>query len=117
MATYNDFKDILPYNLYVGLRVEDAKKLPIDIDMFKYYLSKNQLNEDMYKLPITDNKGNILWTISVDNKKQLIKENSYYKLPNNPKVKYYIESNTRKKYNKNEKIKVVHSTHFISINK
>ena len=115
--SYDDFKDILPYNLYVGLRVEDAKKLPIDIDMFKYYLSKNQLNEDMYKLPITDNKGNILWTISVDNKKELIKENSYYKLPNNSKVKYYIESNTRKKYNKNEKIKVVHSTHFISINK
>ena len=115
--SYNDFKDILPYNLYVGLRVEDAKKLPIDIDMFKYYLSKNQLNTDMYKLPITDNKGNILWTISVDNNKELIKENSYYKLPNNPKVKYYIESNTRKKYNKNEKIKVVHSTHFISINK
>ncbi len=115
--SYNDFKDILPYNLYVGLRVEDAKKLPIDIDMFKYYLSKNQLNEDMYKLPITDNKGNVLWTISVDNKKELIKENSYYKLPNNSKVKYYIESNTRKKYNKNEKIKVIHSTHFISINK
>ena len=115
--SYNDFKDILPYNLYRGLRVEDAKKLPIDIDMFKYYLLKNQLNEDMYKLPITDNKGNILWTISVDNKKELVKENSYYKLPNNTKVKYYIESNTRKKYNKNEKIKVIYSTHFISVSK
>ena len=115
--SYNDFKDILPYSMYKGLRVEDAKKLPIDIDMFKYYLLKNQLNEDMYKLPITDKKGNVLWTISVDSKKELLKEGTYYKLPNNSKVKYYIESNTMEKYDKNEKIKVIHSTHFISVPK
>lgn len=115
--TYNDFKDILPYSMYKGLRVEDAAKLPIDIDMFKYYLMKNQLNEEMYKLPIMDKKGNILWPVSIDNKKELYKDGSYYKLPNNSKVKYYIESNTKKKYNKNEKTKVNHGTHFISVKK
>ena len=101
--------------LYVGLRVEDAYKLPIDIDMFKYYLMKNQLNEEMYKLPIMDKKGNILWPVSIDNKKELVKEGSYYKLPNKSRIKYYIESNTMKKYNKNDKVKINHGTHFISI--
>ena len=122
--TYDTFKDTLPRNLYEGLRAREIKLLVdyeyITLDAFKAYLKENQMNESMYKKPITNIKGKTMWMVTTSedkvtekNKyKYLEEEGSTYKLPKKKNVKYYVDSSNGEKYKPGESIKVYHGMHF-----
>ena len=126
LYTYSDFKDIMPYYMYKGLRVEEGKRLNkyLNLNEFKYYLLNNQLNDDMLLKPLTDSKGNRLWKVTTSDdylyNNKLYKEDSYYilKQPKNKiNFKYWYNTADRKKYKPNDRVKVLYGTHFVAIYK
>ena len=101
--------------MYEGLRVKEVKSLVdnkyLTLDEFKYYLKTNQNNKNMVKKPIRK-VGKNYWPVSIDNNKhKLVKEGSYYTLPNS-KNTVYIDSSSNKKYKSGEKVKVWHGINF-----
>ena len=127
---YEDFKDILPYYLFYGLaRNGEGKilkeKYGIGLEEFRNYLLSEPLNEEMIKTVETNKNGKRMWmmTTSLDKVTRFNKsafkyeEGSYYKLPNNKKVKYYKNSVDGKIYKPGEKVKVICGSYFEAIMK
>lgn len=126
LYSYDEFKDIMPYYMYKGLRVEEGKVLSkyLDLYTFKKYLLLNQLNENMILHPNTDNLGNRWWMVTTSdddinsNNSYLRKENTYYIL-NEPKnkinFKYWYNTSDGKMYNPNDKVMVHFGMHFIAV--
>ena len=126
LYTYDDFKDILPFYLYEGLRVAEGKVLSEYINLleFKEYFRINQLNVNMILPPLQDSLNNRLWMVTTsddninDKKSFLKKENSYYtlKLPvNRTNFKYWYNMADGKKYKPNDTVKVSYGMHFVAV--
>lgn len=124
--SYDDFKDILPYYMFKGMRVEEGKHLEnfgLSKEIFKYYLANNQVNDHMIKYVDTNSKGNRVWmvTTSLDNVNEfnksnyLIEEGTYYTLRIVNGVKKYYSTSENKYYNPGDIIKIEHGMHFIAI--
>ena len=122
LYSYEELKDVLPYYMFVGLRAEEGKHLNnygLDLNTFKYYLSKNQSNEEML-LPVnTNNNGKRMWmvTTSRDNltfkNKYLFEEGSYYVLPVTSSK--WFNTSDNKYYYAGDKVLVSHGMHFIEV--
>ena len=123
---YEDFKDIMPYYIFKGLRVDEGKYL-VDIGLTTYeelkmYLYLFPANPDYYVEAETNKDGKRLWmvTTSLDkvtekNKnKYKVVEGKYYKLPNKKKIKCFRNSIDNKCYEPGSKIKVYSGMHFIA---
>lgn len=131
LYTYEDFADILPYYMFKGMRVEEAKFLSIyglSKEIFTQYLLKNQLNEGMLLAPITNNNGKRLWMattsddeVSDTNKKDfLLEEGSIYTLkePKDGNLNEFIgwyNTADGKYYQPNNKVQIFTGTHFVAM--
>ncbi len=126
LYSYNEFKDIMPYYMFKGLRVEEGKvlqKYGYTKDIFRYYLLNNQLNEHMMKKIDTSINGKRLWMVStsldeineLNMNNFLHEEGSMYKLPNALGVRKWYSTSENKYYNPSDTIEVVHGMHFIAI--
>lgn len=127
LYSYNDL-NMVPYYLYKGLRMKEAKHLVnnnvITKEELINILNSTMLNEDETLKPITKN-GSRYWmvtletdNISVKNKgKYLKKEGSIYVLPKDDDVKYWYNSSDNKYYKPGSKVTVNHGMHFTKIEK
>lgn len=128
LYTYQEL-DILPYYMFKGLRAEEGKHLinyGISRELFRFYLSANQLNKNMLLEPDTDIFGNRVWMVSnsddivseINKKNYLIKEGNYYTLPSPSKRKnflYWYNTGDGKSYNIGDKVQIWHGTYFEAI--
>ena len=125
LLSYEYFKDVLPYYLYKGFRVEESGYLInnniLDLNSFKYYISNSIINPYMIKKPITVNDDRYwMVTTNFDNvtdnnkSKYLYKEGSIYTLPSIKGVKYWYSTADNKIYKSGDKVEVVHGLHFIA---
>lgn len=124
IVNYNYFKDILPYYLFKGFRVEEAGYLfnnnSTSSELFKEYIIDYITSEKFLLNPINKN-GHNYWMVTTnldninDNNKfkYLFKEGSLYTLPNNAKSWYSTSDN--KYYNPGEFVTINHGMHFIAI--
>lgn len=80
---YSVFSDIVPKYMYTGMRMKDANllsKFNVDLNTFKYYLSKNQLNTSLYvKYPNIFGKN--LYKVTIDNNSYYLLEGSKFTIP------------------------------------
>ena len=123
---YDLFSDIMPYYLFKALRVNEGKyvvnKNMISFDLLKAYLSANPSNKMYFKdLPKYNNgKRKIIITTSLDNlktknkQKYFYEEGSYYTLPENKKIKCFLNTTNNTCYKPGSKLKIYTSTHFIA---
>lgn len=113
---YDDFSDIVPYYMFKGLRMEEAKYLEnygITKDIFRYYLLNNQLNPDML-LEVPKQSEKRIFAISTsDGNINYLLEGEKYILPDT--YGYWYNTSDNKIYHSNEIIDVTNSMHFISI--
>ena len=130
LYTYQEL-NILPYYMFKGLRAEEGKYLNnygISHEMFISYLNANQLNSNMLMEPIKDKFGNRIWMVTnsdsivteLNKKSYLMKEESYYTLPNPIKRKnfmYWYNTGDGNIYNIGDKVKIWHGTYFKAIYK
>ena len=124
LYTYDEFKDIMPYYMFNGLRVEEAKVLEnyISKSDFKTYLKENQLNESMFNSPKTDLLGNRKWMVTTsedlvnafNKNKYLYLEGSTYVIPKNSKVKNWYNTSDGKYYKSGDKLIVYNGIHLIA---
>ena len=124
LYTYSDFSDILPYYMYKGLRVDEAKVIEnvISKTEFRYYLLDNPLNEDLLNKPKTDLFGNRTWMVTTsedyvtifNKNKYLYKEGSTYTIPKSSKVLYWYNTSDGKEYKSGDKITVSTGMHLIA---
>lgn len=115
--SYNDFKDIVPFYMFVGMRMEEAYNLieyGLDLNSFKYYLKLNQLNDNILLKPKSKNNKYIFYVSTNTGIKSEIIESSYFRLPNT--YKYWKNSVDNKIYNSNDLVRIDCSTHFIGYN-
>lgn len=114
--SYEEFKDIVPFYMFNGMRMGESKYLNrfgLDLNTFKEYLLKNQLNPLMLK-PMLKVNNKIKFIISTSTgEKKFILENDYYTLPGNNKK--WLNTLDNKIYKSNDKIKITNSMHFIEI--
>ncbi|NLC48181.1 MAG: hypothetical protein GX758_02355 [Tenericutes bacterium] len=129
LYTYSDFKDIVPYYMFVGMRMEEAKYLSVyglSKDIFTYYLLKNQVNEDLWLKPMTNAKSQYLWMVTtsddniINKKDYLVTESSLYMLkkPKLNKYKIFIgwyNTVDGKYYQPNDLVSIYSPTHFIAV--
>ena len=124
LYTYSEFSDILPYYMYKGLRVDEAKVIENAISKteFRYYLLDNPLNEDLLNNPKTDLFGNRTWMVTTsedyvtmfNKNKYLYKEGSTYIIPKSSKVLYWYNTADGKEYKSGDKITVNTGMHLIA---
>ena len=124
LYTYSEFSDILPYYMYKGLRVDEAKVIENAISKteFRYYLLDNPLNEDLLNNPKTDLFGNRTWMVTtsedyvtmLNKNKYLYKEGSTYTIPKSSKVLYWYNTADGKEYKSGDKITVNTGMHLIA---
>ena len=123
---YKDFKDIMPYYIFKGLRVDEGKYL-VDLGLIsgpelKMYLHLLPANPEYYREVETNKDGKRLWMITTsfdnvnDNNKDMYKkvEGSTYKLPNKWGVKCFRNSIDNKCYSPGSTIKVYSGMHFVA---
>ena len=126
LYTYKDFKDIMPYYIFRGLRVDEGKYL-VDIGLTTYeelkmYLYLFPANPDYYIDVETNKNGKRLWMVTTsydkvtekNKNKYKVVEGTYYKLPNKKHVKCFRNSIDNKCYKPGSKIKVYSGMHFIA---
>ena len=125
LLNYSYFKDVLPYYLYKGFRVQESGYLInnniLDLDSFKYYINDLIINPYMIKKPITKD-GSRYWMVTnsydditdYNKEKYLYKEGTMYTLPKIEGVKYWYSTADNKIYKPGVKIEVVHGLHFIA---
>jgi len=123
---YNEFKDIMPYYMFKGLRIGEGKYLVdnnfISLDAFKYYLIAFPANPEYYKKVEVNNNGKRVWMVTTsvdkvnDNNKNKFKveEGSYYVFKKHKNIVKYCSSIDNKCYRPGEKIKVYTGMHFIA---
>lgn len=128
LYTYQDL-DILPYYMFKGLRAEEGKYLinyGISKELFRSYLSANQLNKNMLLEPDTDIFGNRVWMVSnsddivseINKENYLMKEGSYYTLPspiNSKGFLYWYNTGDGKRYNIGDNVQIWHGTYFEAV--
>ncbi len=128
LLDYSDFKDVLPYYLYKGFRVQEAGYLInnniTDLNTFKKYITSLIINPEMVKTPITINNDRY-WMIttsedivSSSNKATFLrKEGSVYTLPKSNKYNFKGWYNTTDNsiYQPGDKIFVSHGIHLKAI--
>lgn len=128
LYSYSDLKQVVPYYLYKGLRIEEAKYLVnngvITKESLIDILNNTMLNDSRTKKPITKGE-NRYWMVTLDTdninttnkEKYLKKEGSTYTLPKDDNVKYWYNSSDNKYYKPGSKVKVYHGMHFTKIEK
>ena len=128
LYTYQDL-DILPYYMFKGLRAEEGKYLinyGISKELFRSYLSANQLNKNMLLEPDKDIFGNRVWMVSnsddiiseINKENYLMKEGSYYTLPspiNSKGFLYWYNTGDGKRYNIGDNVQIWHGTYFEAV--
>ena len=123
---YDEFKDILPYYMFKGMRVEEGaylEKYGLPYEIFKYYLATNQVNEHMMRSVDTNENGKRVWMVTTSEDVvnmfnevlYLHEEGSYYALPKLSGVTKWYSTSENKYYKPGEQVKVVHGMHFIAI--
>lgn len=123
---YDEFKDILPYYMFKGMRVEEGAYLEnfgLTYEIFKYYLATNQVNEEMMRKVDTNDNGKRVWMVTTSEDEVnmfnyslfLHEEGDYYKLPKYDGVTKWYSTSENKYYKPLEQVKVVHGMHFIAI--
>ena len=111
--------NMIPKYLYYGLNLRNAsfalrpEYSEVNIyDIFEHFINDNNVMKEMNT---KDNK--LLFNVNLDNKVTKVVEDTKYKLPNNKKVKYYIETSTNKKYKPGTTIDINYSIYLKSIKK
>ena len=101
--------------------MEDAKNLNLSKQQFIKYIEENITNKNMLLPPIKNKYGKRLFMITTDinelGSKYLKEENTYYILPINKNIKYYLNTTNNKYYIPGSIIKVETPIHFIKIYK
>ncbi len=123
---YKDFKDIMPYYIFKGLRVDEGKYL-VDIGLISYselkmYLYLCPANPEYYQEVETDKDGKRLWMVTTSfdkvtnyNKDHFKKkEGSIYRLPRIWNVNCFRNSIDNKCYKPGTSIKVYSGMHFVA---
>ena len=123
---YSEFKDMMPYYMFKGLRVGEGKYLVnnnfISLEDFKLYLRSFPANPDYYINVEVNSNNKRLWmvTTSLDkvtnsnkNKYKMV-EGSTYKLPYRFGVKCYRNAVDNKCYKAGTSFKVYSGMHFIA---
>ena len=127
---YNEFKDIMPYYMFKGLRAEEAKVLNkyISKNEFRTYFLENQLNPNMISLPKTNLFGQRLWMVTtsddrlnmINNKKYLMVEGSNYIVPeplNKVNFTNWYNTSDGKYYNPGDMLRIDMGTHLVAMYK
>ncbi len=123
---YDEFKDILPYYMFKGMRVEEGAYLEnfgLTYEIFKYYLATNQVNEEMMRNVDTNENGKRIWMVTTsrdivnmfNETLYLLEEGTNYKLPSYDGVSKWYSTSENKYYKPGDTVKVVHGMHFIEI--
>lgn len=110
--TYEDFKDIVPYYMYNALRMYEAanlKEYGLDLNSFKGYLLKNQLNEDMV-LPYPSIFDRNLYVININGINIYLAEGSKFVIPGNNNE--YLSTLDNKIYRSGDEIDIHNSIYF-----
>ena len=113
--SYDDFKDIIPYYMFVGMRMHEGIYLQdygLDLQTFKYYLAKNQVNKNMI-LPVPTINNRRVFIVSALNQSKKIFEGKEYVLPGNNKK--FLNTTDNKIYKSGDKVKIYTSTYFKEI--
>ena len=115
---YKDVSIYMPYYLYKGINLKNAKGLinnGVDIGYLKEFLNKKTVS------PITkDGRRYFMITTSLDNIETnsvddfLYKEGTVYTLPQSG-AEYFIDTSDHTIYNPGDKIKVQNSIHFKAV--
>ena len=110
--SYDDFKDIIPYYMYVGMRMHEGIYLQdygLDLQTFKYYLSMNQVNPRLLReVPKIGSKH--IFYVAIDNKTKQVLEGDTFVLPGEDNK--YLNTTDNKIYNSKDKVKIYTSTYF-----
>ena len=127
LYSYNEL-NMVPYYLYKGLRMKEAKHLVnnnvITKEELINILNSTMLNETETLQPIMKN-GSRYWMVTLETDKMndknkgkyLKKEGSTYVLPKDDDVKYWYNSSDNTYYKPGSKVKVYHGMHFTKIEK
>lgn len=126
MYEYEDFKDIMPYYIFKGLRVDEGKYL-VDLGLISYpelkmYLHLFPANPDYYREVETNSDGKRLWMVTTsfdrvtdyNKEKYKMVEGSIYKLPRIWNVNCFRNSIDNKCYKPGSTIKVYSGMHFVA---
>lgn len=110
--------NMIPKYLYHGLNLRNASfALDPNYDVDIYDIFDNFINNDEVMKKMDTKNGKLLFNVNIDNKVKKVTEGTKYKLPNNSKVKYYIETSTNKKYKPGSTIDINYSVYLKSIKK
>ena len=110
--------NMIPKYLYYGLNLRNASfALNKDLEVDIYDIFDNYINDDNVMKSMPTKNGKILFNVNIDNKITKVTEGTKYKLPNNSRVRYYIETSTNKKYKPRSSIEVNYSIYLKSIKK
>ena len=110
--------NMIPKYLYYGLNLRNASfALNKDLEVDIYDIFDNYINDDNVMKSMPTKNGKILFNVNIDNKITKVTEGTKYKLPNNSRVRYYIETSTNKKYKPGSSIEVNYSIYLKSIKK
>lgn len=110
--------NMIPKYLYYGLNLRNASfALDPNYDIDIYDIFENFINNDEVMKKMNTKNNKLVFNVNIDNKVTKVVEGTKYKLPNNNKVKYYIETSTNKKYNPGSTININYSVYLKSIKK
>ena len=121
---YKDY-DFIPYYMYHGLRAQDGAVLLhygyINDRIFRGVFTQILLNDFYYHRPPVNKNGKREWMVTTSSDKVTelnkhlfkVEEESYYKLPNKPNVKCYLNTVDNICYKGGEKVQIWTGTHFI----
>lgn len=128
---YSELKNIIPYYMYKGMRIEEAKYLSVfglTKDIFIGYLLENQVKDEMWLKPMTNSKNQNLWMVTtsddiVTNKNKnnyLVVEGSFYqlkspKLNSSKKFMGWYNTTDGKYYKVNDLVRIYTGTHFVAV--
>ena len=113
---YSDFSDIVPYYMYYAMRMNESaylKDYGMNLNTFKYYLTQNQLNTNMYKEMLKFNDVPIFKVSTSDGINKFILENDKFIIPG--KNNMYINTLDNKVYKSNDVMNVTYSSHLVKI--
>lgn len=123
---YSEFKDIMPYYMFKGLRVSEGKYLVnnsfISYDELKLYLKLYPGDSGYYKKVETNNNGKRLWMVTTSKDKVndknkdnfKLEEGSYYTFKKYKNVSKYCDNISGKCYSPGDSIKVHTGMHFVA---
>ena len=111
-----DKVNFIPKYLYYGLNLRNASFIE-EYDISLYDLLNTYTNDNNIMKNTNSKNNKLIFLVNIDNKIEKVNEGTKYKLPNDKKIKYYIETSTNKKYKPGSYINVNYSIYLKSIKK